>query len=672
MNQKTFSRVLYFMVAIGCVSSSTASRADELANRLQPLIDNFAGKAAVMVKNLETGETFAFRADEPFPTASLIKFPVMIAAYDAAEKKQLALDDTVTLHNEDKVPGSGILTSHFADGVTMPLSTAIQLMIAYSDNTATNLVIDAIGIETTNTLMKSLGCENTLLNSKVYRRDTSIAPERSNKYGLGSTTAADMVKLLELLQSNKLVSESASKHMLAHMLACQDRTKIVRLLPPGTQVAHKTGEVSASRTDAGLIASPAGSIAVCVLTDEIEDRRSSTDNAADLLCSNIAKEAYDYFNQGKNAESGPPIVRLGATGLLVESLQRMLNARLDPSPEIGVDGDFGSQTQQALLLFQRINKLPETGEVGPDTWAALGTLVSEEEAPDPAVVNTTVSKKEPLEILTGPPVTTCKAWAIGDAETGKLLWGLNDAERRDIASTTKIMTAYLVTILAEKHPEVLDEMVVFSERADTTTGSTAGVRVGEKIPVRELLYGLLLPSGNDAAVALAEHFGERLGKSDKEGADSYDHFIAAMNDMAKELNMDATDFRNPNGLPEEGHQSSAADLLKLSHAAMQQPLFRDVVATPQHGCTVEGAEGYKRNLFWKNTNQLLGTTGYDGIKTGTTSAAGACLVSQGTRDGKSLIVVVLGATSSDGRYVDARNLYRWAWQELGVDSATKN
>ncbi len=302
----------------------------------------------------------------------------------------------------------------------------------------------------------------------------------------------------------------------------------------------------------------------------------------------------------------------------------------------------------------------------------MGTLVSEEEAPDPAVVNTTVSKKEPLEILTGPPVTTCKAWAIGDAETGKLLWGLNDAERRDIASTTKIMTAYLVTILAEKHPEVLDEMVVFSERADTTTGSTAGVRVGEKIPVRELLYGLLLPSGNDAAVALAEHFGERLGKSDKEGADSYDHFIAAMNDMAKELNMDATDFRNPNGLPEEGHQSSAADLLKLSHAAMQQPLFRDVVATPQHGCTVEGAEGYKRNLFWKNTNQLLGTTGYDGIKTGTTSAAGACLVSQGTRDGKSLIVVVLGATSSDGRYVDARNLYRWAWQELGVDSATKN
>ncbi len=673
MNIKNISRVLYFLVAIGCsAATTTTSHADELADRLQPLIDNFAGEAAVMVKNLETGETFSFRADEAFPTASLIKFPIMIAAYDAAAKKQVSLNDKVTLHNEDKVPGSGILTAHFSDGVTMPLSTAIQLMIAYSDNTATNLVIDAIGIETTNKLMKSFGCDNTLLNSKVYRRDTSIAPERSNKYGLGSTTAGDMIKLLELLQSNKLVSESASKHMLAHMIACEDGTKIPRFLPPGTVVAHKTGYVSASRCDAAIVLSPSGPIAMCVLTDKIEDRREVDDNAADLFCANISKEAYHYFNQGQTTNSGPRIMRLGAAGLLVESLQRTLNARLKPSPEIGVDGDFGNQTQQAVLEFQRRNKLPETGEVAPDTWAALGTLVSEEAAPDPAVVNATVNKKEPLENLSGPPLTTCKAWAIGDAKTGKLLWGLNDAERRDIASTTKIMTAYLVTTLAEKHPEVLDEIVEFSERADNTTGSTAGVRVGEKIPVRELLYGLLLPSGNDASVALAEHFGERLGKSDKQDADSYDCFIAAMNDMAKQLKMDTTDFCNPNGLPEEGHQSSASDLLKLSHAAMQQPLFRAVVATPHHGCTVTGAEGYKRNLFWKNTNKLLGTEGYDGIKTGTTTAAGACLVSQGTRDDQSLIIVVLGATSSDGRYVDARNLYRWAWQELGADSATKN
>jgi D-alanyl-D-alanine carboxypeptidase (penicillin-binding protein 5/6) len=77
-------------------------------------------------------------------------------------------------------------------------------------------------------------------------------------------------------------------------------------------------------------------------------------------------------------------------------------------------------------------------------------------------------------------------------------------------------------------------------------------------------------------------------------------------------------------------------------------------------------------LFWKNTNKLLGTEGYDGIKTGTTTAAGACLVSQATRGDKSLIVVVLGAPTSDGRYVDSRNLYRWAWQQLGADSKSTN
>ena len=666
------SRLFLFLLVLSCSTPETNTFADELATRIQPLIDDFAGEAAVMVKNLKTGETFAYQANVPFPTASMIKFPIMIAAYDAAEKNGLSLDETVTLREEDKVPGSGILTSHFSAGTTMPLRDAIQLMIAYSDNTATNLVIDAVGIEATNNLMKALECKNTLLNSKVFRRDTSVAPERSNKYGLGSTTPAEMIKLLELLNEKKLVSEVASKQMMTHMIACEDKLKTPRLLPAGTTVAHKTGSVSASRCDAALITGPSGPFAVCVMTDKIEDRSWGDKNEADLLCSMIAKEAYDYFNEDKPASNGPAILKVGADGLLVESLQRTLNARLDPSPGIGVDGDFGPQTEQAVKAFQKLNKLPETGEVDAKTWAALGTLVEEADAPDPAKVNAEKIVKEPMEELSGPPATTCAAWAIGDGKTGNLLWGHNEAERRDIASTTKIMPAYLVTKLAAQHPEVLAEVITFSERADKTSGSTAGVREGEKISVGELLYGLMLPSGNDASVALAEHFGPRLGKADQENAGDYDCFIAAMNDAAKELKMDTTGYRNPNGLPEEGHQSSAADLLKLSYAAMQQPLFRKYVSTPQHGCTVEGAEGYKRNLFWKNTNRLLNTEGYDGIKTGTTNAAGACLVSQATRGDKSLIVVVLGAPTSDGRYVDSRNLYRWAWQQLDDDSQSTN
>jgi serine-type D-Ala-D-Ala carboxypeptidase (penicillin-binding protein 5/6) len=659
-------RIIICGLAAWLVSAGLV-RADELADRLQPLIDDFEGEAAVMVKHLENGQTFAYKADEPFPTASLIKLPIMIAAYNAAEDR-FPLSLKVTLKDEDKVPGSGILTEHFSDGATISLRDAIQLMIAYSDNTATNLVIDVVGIDTVNKMMDSLDCKNTRLHSKVFRRDTSIDPKRSNRFGLGSTTCAETIKLLSMLQSEELVSPQASKHMLAHLMACQDKTKITRLLPPGTTVAHKSGYVSASRCDAGVIMSPSGPIAVCVLTDKIEDRSMGDDNKADLFCSHIAKVAYDHFNQGQTADAGPPILKTGAAGLLVESLQRTLNKKLDPLPDIGVDGDFGGQTEEAVKEFQRRHKLPETGAVDAKTWEALGPLVSEEEAPDPAIVNAEVIKREPLEDLTSPPVTTCKAWAVGDAESGKVLWDFNGNERRDIASTTKMMTAYLVTTLAEKDPKVLDEMIEFSEEADKTTGSTAGVRAGEKVSVRELLYGLMLPSGNDASVAFAEHFGSRLAKSDKKDATSYDSFIVAMNDMAKKLGMEKTSYKNPHGLPAEGHQSCAADLLKLAHAAMKQPLFRAYVATYQHGCTVDGPGGYKRNIVWKNTNKLLGTEGYDGIKTGTTTAAGACLVSQGSRNGRSIIIVVLGATSSDGRYVDTRNLYRWAWQKLGTET----
>ena len=110
------SRLFLFLLVLSCSTPETNTFADELATRIQPLIDDFAGEAAVMVKNLKTGETFAYQANVPFPTASMIKFPIMIAAYDAAEKNGLSLDETVTLREEDKVPGSGILTSHFSAG----------------------------------------------------------------------------------------------------------------------------------------------------------------------------------------------------------------------------------------------------------------------------------------------------------------------------------------------------------------------------------------------------------------------------------------------------------------------------------------------------------------------------------------------------------------------------
>ena len=268
--------------------------------------------------------------------------------------------------------------------------------------------------------------------------------------------------------------------------------------------------------------------------------------------------------------------------------------------------------------------------------------------------------KQPADPLDGRPFVTARTWAIADGKTGEILWGHDEAKPVDIASTTKIATALVIARLAAKHPEVLNETVTFSARADQTTGSTSGVRTGERLPVRELLYGLLLPSGNDAAVAFGEHFGGRLkpASDSPNEADPLPRFIAEMNRLADELGLRETHFINPNGLPAPGHYSSARDLAKLARIALAEPIFAQTVSTPKHGCMLVDAKGQRRNVLWTNTNRLLDTEGYDGVKTGTTRAAGECLVASGRRGGDHLIVVILGASSTEARYADARNLFR--------------
>jgi serine-type D-Ala-D-Ala carboxypeptidase (penicillin-binding protein 5/6) len=633
---------------------------NQLASKLTPLIQAHQGEVSVAVKHLSTGAEFTWEADRAMPTASLIKFPVMIEAYRQQSLGKVDFSARIELKPEDKVPGSGILTNHFSS-VSLSLKDAIQLMIAFSDNTATNLVIDQIGLPSTAAAMEQLGCPNTKLNSKVYRRELSIFPDRSQQFGLGSTTAREMVSLLERLEQGQLVSAEASKLMKQHMLVCDDATKLKRFLPAGTKVAHKTGAVSATRTDAGLIDSPSGPIAICVLTNDNKDQSWGDDNAAQLLCANIGKVVYEHFNPVPIKPAPSNQLQNGSLGEMVEALQRTLNVRSEPSPKLSTDGDFGPATEAAVKAFQRKNNLPETGIVDQATWQKLGPLVEPVEVADPQVVNSAELPRSAIEPMQGPPWVSCPSWAIADGVTGKVLSGENVDEPRDPASTTKIMTALVVLKMAEAQPELLDETIVFSTTADETTGSTAAIRAGEKLSARELLYGLLLPSGNDASVAFAEHFGAKLNPKATTPQQAYDAFIAEMNATAKRLGMKNSNFTNPHGLTDQQHKMSASDLCILAHQAMQLPLFRQVVATRQRGCTVQSTAGYTRNVKWENTNELLGTDGYLGIKTGTTSAAGACLVSQAERDGKSRICVILGSGNSRARYADTRNLLRWSW-----------
>jgi len=269
-----------------------------LAKRLAPLSKAHKGKVAIAVKNLQSGETFFLHADQIMPTASLIKLPVMIEVYQQASEGKIKLADMLTLREKDKVPGSGILTYHFSEGAMFSIRDATRLMIAYSDNTATNLLLDKIGIGSTAKRMEAWGFPNTKLHAMVFKGDTtSVFPERTKKYGLGSTTAREMVGILEKLHQGKLVSPAACKDMIEHLKNCQDKEKMRRFLPAKTVVAHKTGAVSGIRTDAGILYLPSGPIAVCILTADNADTRWESNNAGNVLCGRVAKEVYDYFQR---------------------------------------------------------------------------------------------------------------------------------------------------------------------------------------------------------------------------------------------------------------------------------------------------------------------------------------------------------------------------------------
>ena len=219
--------------------------------------------------------------------------------------------------------------------------------------------------------------------------------------------------------------------------------------------------------------------------------------------------------------------------------------------------------------------------------------------------------------------STARSAVLIERETGKVLLSCNSREKLPMASTTKIMTA-LVALEYGK----LDEIVTVGRNAYGVPGTSIYLNLGEKITLRDLLYGLMLASGNDAAVAIAEHIGGDV-----------ETFCRMMTKRAEELGCSDTVFLTPHGLPKDGHYTTAHDLAIIAREAMNHELFREIVSTKRASISWEG-RSYQRIL--NNKNRLL--TDYDGatgIKTGYTKAAGRCLVFGAKRNGLELIGVVL-------------------------------
>ncbi len=267
------------------------------------------------------------------------------------------------------------------------------------------------------------------------------------------------------------------------------------------------------------------------------------------------------------------------------------------------------------------------------------------------------------------PTVAAKAAFLAERNTGDILFAYNEDAQLPIASTTKIMTVMLAIEACERGDISLDDMVLVSEDSQydlAADGSSQNIQPGEIISLKDLLYCALVASANEACNIIAEHVSGNIPD-----------FIALMNTRALELGCTNTNFVNTHGLPNDAHYSSARDLYLIARQAMTLETFATICRTGSYTVPATNLSGARS---FNSTNKLLtdesGVYGYEyanGIKTGSTNAAGYCLVSSATKDDVDLICVVLGAATvekEDGSWVtesftESRKLFQWAFDNFG-------
>lgn len=263
-----------------------------------------------------------------------------------------------------------------------------------------------------------------------------------------------------------------------------------------------------------------------------------------------------------------------------------------------------------------------------------------------------------------PDIDASNAFVMG--KNGIVYYARSADEQVKIASITKVMTA----ILAVENCK-MDEKITVSNAAATVGNSTAGLLEGDELTVEQALRGLMIPSGNDAAIALAEHVGKKLDPKTK---DAVATFVKAMNERAKKLGCTGTLFENPHGLDFDewagDMHSTAHDVALMMQEAMKDDTIREVMASKDPWIEVTGADGSDHSHSMDTHNVLLGQDGNIGGKTGTTDDAGYCFASAYNRDGDEIYTVVLNSSTTDQRFADTATLASWYYDhKVTVDIA---
>lgn len=281
---------------------------DDTIVRVRTIGADFAGELGVYAKHLGTGEVLAVNADTRFPTASVIKVAIMVEAFDRIACGALAPERVVRVRADAKVGGSGALRE-LHDGAEVTVRDLIRLMIVVSDNTATNLLLEQVGVANVNARIAALGLRNTRLFRPTFGRTAEADPDLEREFGLGMSTPREIGTLMELIASGRAGTVEASKEMRAILEAQQDDKMIPRRLPFDRReivVANKTGtdeeklpDAAGVRghvcADAAIVRSGDTTYVVAIFARRVKDRSWGPDNAALTTAAEISRIVFDRF-----------------------------------------------------------------------------------------------------------------------------------------------------------------------------------------------------------------------------------------------------------------------------------------------------------------------------------------------------------------------------------------
>lgn len=246
-------------------------------------MSRFPGRMGVYIKDLKTGRTWEYRSDELFPSASLVKVPIMVALFEKLQKKELRMDDELVLRRGEKRGGSGHLR-WLRYGTRLTVRQLLEKMITESDNTATNMLVNHVGFDYLQNRFANMG----LVYTKIYPEGLSLTSGRVEKENY--TTPREMAMLVEKIYAGEMINSKASAQMLEIMKRTKTHSRFAKLLPRSWELAHKTGMLRLSCHDVGVFFAPRGDYLMAVLTWKVPDYKYAANYIAQ-----ISKITFRYY-----------------------------------------------------------------------------------------------------------------------------------------------------------------------------------------------------------------------------------------------------------------------------------------------------------------------------------------------------------------------------------------